>query len=564
MISVTEYIGKRGFEYRKRGDEAVMNCPFCDDTEKKFAINLKEGTWNCLHLNGCGERGNFYELQKRLGDHPERSAPKLNFVQKQKIYKLPQPKVQKLSSPAVDYLKSRKLTDETIEIFKIRTKDGAIAFPYYRDGVVTNVKYMAIERDGKGKKKMWSEEGAEPTLFNRDNIYGNELTICEGEIDCMTLVQFGIEAVSVPMGAGNFEWVEREWDFVNLFKKINICFDQDEAGQKATVELVQKIGSWRSHVVTLPFNDVNECLCMGVDEKTLKTHFSEAKDYAPSSLTNPSSFADEIHALFENPNSLNGIETPWVGVNEILKGWRYEELTVWSGRSGAGKSTILNQVILGLAAIGEKSCVASLEMPAKRYLRWAVIQYLENTFPHRSRVDSALEYFDDKIYIVNTFEEINPKDLLDVFEYAARRHSVKHFFIDSLMRISLPSRDELIAQREFISSLVSFAKKFTCHIHLVAHPRKGASDSDKPGKSDVSGSGNITNLAHNVIVIWRTDPETIKNATACLQRGNTPDILFSIKKNREFGTEGSVKLWFDANTKKYSDKYTEVKKQDTR
>lgn len=561
MISITEYIENKGFDYRRRGDEAVMNCPFCDDKEKKFAVNLREGTFNCLHLNGCGQKGNFYQLQKLLGDQPERSAPKFNFIQKTKTYKLPKLKVQQLSSPVVEYLKSRKLTEETIKAFNVKTKDGAAAFPYYREGVLVNVKYMALKRDERGKKKMWSEEGAEPTLFNRDNILGNELTICEGEIDCMSLVQFGIEAVSVPMGAGNFEWVDREWEFINLFRKINICFDQDDAGQKAVNELIQKLGSWRCYVVTLPFKDANECLCMGVDEKSLKTCLADAVDYSPSILVNPSSFAEEIHVLFDNPNSLNGVMTPWEGVNTILKGWRYEELTVWSGRSGAGKSTTLNQVVLGLAEQGEKSCVASLEMPAKRYLRWAVIQYLENSFPHRNRIDTALEYFDNKIFIVNSFEEIGEKDILDVFEYAARRHSVKHFFIDSLMRVSLGSgKKELTAQKDFVSSLVSFSKKFSCHMHLVAHPRKGEKDSDKPGKTDVSGSADITNLAHNVLVVWRNDPDVIKNAEACMQRSVVPDMLLRICKNREFGTEGNVKLWFDPASKKYSDKFIDKRK----
>ena len=51
MLSIVEYLQNKGLEYRKRGDEAVMNCPFCDDKERKFAINLKDGVYNCLHLS---------------------------------------------------------------------------------------------------------------------------------------------------------------------------------------------------------------------------------------------------------------------------------------------------------------------------------------------------------------------------------------------------------------------------------------------------------------------------------------------------------------------------------
>jgi len=155
MISITEYLGNKGMEYRRRGDEAIMNCPFCDDKERKFAVNLKEGTWNCLHLNGCGERGNFYELQKRLGDRPERSTPKFNFVQKQKTYKIPKPQIKPAGNPVIEYLKTRKLTEDTVNAFRVGSVGGAAAFPYYREGVLTNVKYMALEREERGKKRMW-------------------------------------------------------------------------------------------------------------------------------------------------------------------------------------------------------------------------------------------------------------------------------------------------------------------------------------------------------------------------------------------------------------------------
>ena len=553
-----EYLENKGLEYRKRGDEAIMNCPFCDDKERKFAINLKDGVYNCLHLNNCGVRGSFYDFQKRLGDRPEKTEPKYPFIQKQKTYKIPKPKIQVLSSPVIEYLKSRRLTEETIKLFNIKTKDGAVAFPYYRDGIITNVKYLALERDPKtGKKEMWSEVGAEPTLFNRDNIFGNELTICEGEIDCMTLVQYGIEAVSVPMGAGNFEWVDREWDFINLFKKINICLDQDEAGLNAVIELVQKLGSWRCYIVTLPFKDANECLCKGIETDTMLRCFLNAKDYTPAILSNPSDFAEEIHALFEHPESLNGKLTPWPGLNKILRGWRSEELTIWTGRNGSGKSTILNQVVLGMAVDLESFCIASLEMPPKRYLRWAIIQHTKNNSPHRKKIDDVLSWFDYKLFIINNYEALSPKDLLDAFEYAARRYSVKHFLIDSLMKIKLPGRDEYIAQTEFVSDLVSFTKKFQCHIHLVCHPRKGSSDSDVPGKVDVSGSGNITNLAHNVISMWRPDSDIIEKAKAAQQQGATPDMVMRVCKNREFGTEGKIRMWFSTTTKLFRDKYEE-------
>jgi twinkle protein len=363
----------------------------------------------------------------------------------------------------------------------------------------------------------------------------------------MALHQYGIrDAVSVPSGAGIFDWVENEWDYLDTFSQVIICFDNDAAGNTKARELVAKIGSWKCKGVVFPFKDANECLIKGVPKEKIIECIEFANDYPPAILSKPSDFAEDIKETFRNPDKLNGTRTAWPKLTKILGGWRNEELTVWTGRSGAGKSTILNQVVLTLAGDGINSCIASLEMPAKSYLRWAVVQYQGNWKPSDSGVDSALKFMDDKLYIVNTHEEIKESDLFDVFEYATRRHNCRHMVIDSLVRVVLKEKEELEAQKVFVSKLVSFCKKFSCHIHLVAHPRKGIKDSDTPDKSDVKGSSAITDLAHNVISLWR--PED--NGSNEDPHG---DVLMRVLKNREMGTTGKIRMKFDKGTKRFTD-----------
>ena len=554
MISVREYLNRKRFQWREQRGQAVMNCPFCQDKEQKFAIGLNNGAFNCYHLNTCGVKGSFVEFQKLLGDEPETiyGQKQAFYRQTKKQYKLPTAKITAPSNPVISYLiKSRGFTADTIKHFGIGASGTAVMLPYYRNNVLVNIKY----RDINDKKKMWTEKEAEPILFNRDNIYDETLVICEGEYDAMALFQYGIDAVSVPMGAKNFEWVDNEWDYLEEFKAIYLCFDNDRAGIEAVRDLVQKLGAWRCKGVVLPFKDANECLIKGVAKDTVKAAFDRAFEFTPTMLASPSQFTEEIKESFVNPDAANGTPTPWVRLNEILKGWRNEELTVWSGRNSAGKSTILNQVIIDLAQKNTKSCIASLEMPAKRYLRWAVIQYLENYHPAPIAIEGALRWFDDKIYLVNTVEEAEPKELLEVFEYAARRYDVKHFIVDSLMRVKFPNRDELNEQKSFVNSLLSFAKKFNCHVHLVAHPRKALKDGERPGKVDVKGTGDITNLAHNVLIVWRPEEEDKDNAK---KKGkDVPDAVLFVKKNREFGVEGGIRMKFNPVTKRFAD-YSEA------
>lgn len=541
MISVREYLNQKGFEWRQRGDQAQMNCPFCGEKDRKFYIGLINGAFLCNHVNTCGVRGSFTDFQRNLGDEPQRLYKNDLFINKpKKNHKLPDQKLKGLTQNVIEYLKGRGFSDETIKKFKVQGTEDTVILPYFKNGVLVNNKYRNIN-----EKKMWVDRDTENTLFNRDNIEGDKLIICEGEFDAMAFYEYGFNATSVPMGTNNFVWLENEWEYLEAFKTIYLCLDQDNAGQTAVNTLVLKLGSWRCKKVSLPFKDANDCLKNKVPKEEIETLFQTAKDFYPANLAMPSDFREEIHDLFYNYKNLEGTPTAWPKLNKILKGWRNGELTVWSGRTGAGKSTILNQHVISMAEQEVKTCIASLEMPPPRYLRWAIIQRLELSRPPKEDLDKALRYFDRYLFLINLTEEATPTDLLDIFEYTARRHNVKHFIVDSLMRVKLNLYDELNAQKEFTSMLVSFARKFDCHVHLVAHPRKGFKDSDIPGKVDIKGSSHITDLAHNVIVVWRPDEEDKA------KKRELPDMVLMVKKNREFGLEGGIKMQFDMETKKY-------------
>ena len=418
-------------------------------------------------------------------------------------------------------------------------------FPTYKTGKLTNVKY----RDITNKKEMWQIKDAQPLLFNRDNIIENTLIICEGEYDCMALHQYGIEAVSVPNGAGGLTWVEQEWEYLETFKHIKICFDSDEAGREGAANLAARTGMWKCSLVALPLKDANECLKKGIPFEEIIKCFNNSIDLTPETIVEPSYFSAKIQKLFEMGAKLFGLSTPWEELDNILKGWRSGELTIWSGRNGAGKSTILNQVILDIAQKGEKACIYSGEMSPERYLRWAIIQHKETNNPTPFSINDSLEWMSGKIYILNISDTITPDKLLEDFEYAARRYDCRHFVIDSLMKVGLNENDEYNQQKQFVSRLVDFSKNLKVHIHLVAHPRKTNNDDDTPGKVDVKGSSHITDLAFNVIILNRSSED--QKALAKKKNKTLSDCQLFVAKNREFGVEGKIHLWFDSNSKKF-------------
>jgi len=558
-MDIRQYLHGKGYQWsevtRPSGLNAVMNCPFCNpqDTEKKFAINLENGAYKCAHENRCGITGSWSDFQRMHNDEPMPMDGSKYLKQTQKKeYKVPGKKTFKLlTGKALKFLTDRGITDESIKKYKLaQTADGEnIAIPYYRDSKLVNIKYRGVD-----EKKFTQEKNAEPTLWNRDNIPNTSdfLVITEGEFDTIIMGQYGIDSVSIPSGVNNTEWIETEWEWLNRFKDIILCFDMDDAGEKGISLAVKRLGKWRCKRAKLPFKDANLCWQNGISNGEIVAVISAAEDFKPTILLSASEFTEAVIELISNQDLLKGSPTAFDGLTRVLGGWRNCELTVWSGKNASGKSTLLNQEIINLTARGIGCCIASLEMKPARFLRWAMVQYTQQQYPSPTKIRESMARIGKNLYVINSDSEMDIDTILDVFKYAARRYGVKHFVIDSLMRVKIDERNELSEQKNVCNKFVDLAKEFECHCHLVAHPRKGADDDDKPGKVDIKGNSHITNIADNVLIMWRPSEE-LKDRAIAKGKTDTMDAKLFIKKNRELGTEGSVKLWFDPATKLFSE-----------
>lgn len=547
-MDVRKYLHSKGFSWkesrRPTGLWATMNCPFCDDKNKKFGVNLEKGTFNCFRQDDCGVSGTFYQLQKRLGDTPVAVNTDNVFHKtiKQKFVK-PKTTTNGLNDLIYSWFEKRKISAATLNEFRVTQKDNVVCFNFYKNDELVNVKYRTSD------KKFWQEQNTEPALYNMDKCVGHELYICEGEIDCMSFYEAGIKnCVSVPNGVKDLNWITHQWDFLEQFEKIYIVFDQDDAGQEMVDEIATRLGKWRAYNIILPAKDANDVLVkFGVD--AFKPENLLVKDFENEDIAKPTDFRTEIIEILESPKKSTGVPTKFTGLNKIIHGWRYNEFSVWTGRNSSGKSTLINEIIIDLCEKKETACMASLEMEAQKFLRWMVHQALNLTFITRSHVDQALEWLDEKLWIYNNKDKttVPPEILLDAFEYAARKYGCKHFFIDSLMKIKFSSKDEYAEQEKFCHKLCDFKKEFQCHIHLIAHPRKSKNDYEELGKVDIAGTGHITDLADNVFIIHRSS-EAWKNKK--IEKGiEPPDSILYIRKNREYGLEGKVKFKVDAATK---------------
>ena len=472
-----------------------------------------------------------------------------------------------LSSPVVNYLvNERRLSIETIRAFKISERYREIIFPYWRNGELIFIKFLKVDRVG-NKKQMSVEANCEPCLFGWHLIPADARTvaICEGEIDAMSLYQYGLPALSVPFGGGGGDkqrWIEYEFDRLAIFDRIYLCLDADKEGLAATCELVERLGRHRCHIVKLPHKDANECLQTNVPIEIMQQCFKIAKTLDPEELKAGSEFVEEvIDEFYPAPGVHLGYDAPWEKTQgKIL--FRPDELSVWTGINGHGKSQFLGQIILHAMKQGAKVCIASLELKPKRLLMRLTRQASALAEPTKEYIRAIHTWYEDKLWLFDLVGTAKSKRLLDVFLYARQRYNIDVFVIDSFMKLDI-AEDDYKAQKALIEQLCDFKNQHGCHIHIVVHPRKGADESHPPGKLDNKGTGAISDLADNCFTIWRNKHK--EQLLQCQTSGITlkpkeleylkgADCKWGCDKQRNGDWEGVFGFWFHTDSLQYLNK----------
>lgn len=340
-------------DYDKKNQKAC--CPYHSENTPSFIYNPKNYSFHCF---GCDKNVDLIDVLMEKGKS-FLDATKFLFeqadidysfgeqtVKTKRDYKYPHQEEFDNKEQVVEYLGRRGISKNVIDYLDIRQdSNGNCVFNYYdTNDVLTLVKYRPARtvQKGAGQPKNWCQKGADtsPLLFNMNRInLEKPLLISEGEIDSASAIEAGyLNTVSIPFGAGNFHWIEENWDWLNQFESIIIWADNDEAGSKMRKECIYRLGTWRTKYIIAPeyiekngkrikVKDINECLQIGGKEFVMKL-ISDAKDVPVTSVVDYS----ELEEL--DISQMDGVKTGIKPIdNELLKIF-YGTLTVLSGRPG--------------------------------------------------------------------------------------------------------------------------------------------------------------------------------------------------------------------------------------
>lgn len=276
-----------------------------------------------------------------------------------------------------------------------------------------------------------------------------------------------------------------------------------------------------------------------------------AEPEAKQAVKPASKWLQEVLDRFALPAEQRGTYLPWQKASGLFR-LRPNELTLWPGINGHGKSLVLNQVMLCAAAQGERALIASMEMRPVLTLERMTRQATKQREPGPKSIREFHTWSDDRLWLYDHVGSVSWKHLIAVMRWCVSNLGITQFVVDSLMRCGIAETD-YDGQKAFLDALCTFKNDHPVGVHLVMHSRKKDDEFAPPGKFDAKGTGTITDLADNVLTVWRN-----KKKEAMREAGNVtdeilrkPDAMVICDKQRNFDWEGSIGLWYHRDSMQF-------------
>ena len=202
------------------------------------------------------------------------------------------------------------------------------------------------------------------------------------------------------------------------------------------------------------------------------------------------------------------------------KGFEMGCITIWTGFTNAGKTTVMTMLAKNTIEQGERIFFFNGEQTKEDFKNNLYIQTSQakdliykqyknscvyDTFVKQEKVVLLDKIYGNKIFIYNNEAKRNIDTLLKAMEEIRQKEKIKVFFLDNFMQIDMSIDNVFQEQTRIMEKLRTFAINRKVHIHLVAHPRKIERFQTRLTLYDIAGSSNIVNKAYNIISIMRVD-----------------------------------------------------------
>lgn len=379
--------------------------------------------------------------------------------------------------------------------------------------------------------------------------HNNILVICAGEIDQMSAYQMLLDAhnkrdkegkwdeiavVSSTNGeGGTAAQVRRQYQWVSQFSKVIVCLDNDEAGRKATEEVVKVLPRGKAFVMNLRYKDVNEYLVQGKEQEFIRDfwgHRPYVMDGVKSSFDGFLEIEEEIlKPKISLPPYMHRLQYNMGG------GISQGAITNIIAATGVSKTTHLRNIVYHIIMNTDlKPTIISLEETAAKYNLELLQLHAQENFTFGKSGQEVLEYIntprmlqlrkelienergEPRYYIIDE-RSGNIKEIEKQMELMYKKHGSSVYVLDvlnDLLRGSSEeySEDHMAFQRRFVKEGVTIINAMHTRKPPVGKDGKEA----RTTEYDVLGTGSFVQSAHTNIVLNRdktSDSDIVRNTT---------------------------------------------------
>ncbi len=242
----------------------------------------------------------------------------------------------------------RGLTEDAIRKYSIdvvmdKDSDAGHRYPYFKDGV-----HVANKVRKRGEKAFyWEGNPRDAELFGQHLFQPGSakgVTVVEGELDAPSawlLLGSRYPVVSVPSAGHAVKSCRKNFEWLNAFDEVVICFDADEAGKDRAQKVAMLFEPGKCRIMSLEHGkDPNEYRQKNVDPKLFVSEWWKAPKFSPAGLKVGADMWDEI----VNRPSHFAIPYPWEGLNRKTFGMRLSEAVLWMADTGIGKTSFFKEM----------------------------------------------------------------------------------------------------------------------------------------------------------------------------------------------------------------------------
>lgn len=437
----------------------------------------------------------------------------------------------------VSALTDRGLTEATCKFYNIQVNPkGEQMYPYFS---LDGKQHKANKFRTAGQKGfIWQGDSSKTALFGQQLFEAGsskQITLVEGELDAASVYQMTgskFPVLSVKNAATARKDVSDNYEYLNAFKNIVICFDNDKfhkkadgtpynPGQEAAEQVASMFELGKVRILCLrDAKDANDYLKKGWGERFQKEWW-DAKQWSPVGIQHAKDCWEDV--LLAKTTKYDSIDYPWEGLNKLTYGLRPSELVTITANPKVGKTSVLREVVFNIIQkIMEKESedsrrvgVMFLEEPKKDTLLGLMSltankplhlpDILENTSEEELKKYFDSIYGNDKVILWNHFGSNDIATVLNYIRYMSAL-GCKYILLDHLsIIVSDQSGDERKQLDEITTKIKTLTMELGICVIVVIHQNR---------QGQIRGTAGVEQLSNIVIKLYRdmlSDDEEVRN-----------------------------------------------------